>query len=1038
MDNPLILPPSQPALMAMLGREHRQAKRQQRDAQILRAAMAIFRKHLPYMLQTPPIDTDFDKAWPQIDTLLQQELKSEGAYRYAYSFICRQLEIGNRQGIWSVQVPDPYITLRRRRPARTLRWQYSSHLIAEAEYHWFERLQEETDDPDVLFARLLLSMVLYGGLGRPALWSALAKALHQPRPLRGNNETCWLVLEPTPGRGQPSNLYIDDPDTNERLPHCEVIYMPDPVSLGLLRQFLRHKPQDWQPPTSPEQCLSLLKQELGINCSLTQLATGGITVAEHLDGVSPPQLLVEYATGRQPSASLPYDYWQRLLRPALLTCEQHDFQLFTRFPKLIPRSVRKPVGRRSQPYLLTRLREVFQQDRARPKSKRTVIDELQVISNERLLLPEATLVNWLINHLAERDNAVSSAKRYFDAIAADWLMATDEEDLLSYSGEEFHDLYLSLLNRPRNQQARDYQAGRLEDLHVFGVQQLGFPPLPEPLILGTDSVTHVSAAVVDEPLFAALLKQFQYFGNLDHHLQRTYICFLIMAYRTGLRPGELAKLRLSDIEPSPTGWLFIRNNRYGNNKTEAGLRKVPLFPLLTAEEADVVRHYLSERRIKSQSANELFFHQTAENQFEQLDVTALSLAVSTILKDLSGGLYFRLYHLRHSALSRLQLLLHTDQLRLPTFVDPLLPYDDAKRQEIRTLITGNGRLRDRYHALAAFAGHSSPEISLSTYLHFTDLLLGLYLQQHRRELTSNQAQVLLGLRPHRIRLRHRGKQAITPANTAGFLRKRLNRYIRPATSPRASRAASIDASLQPVKQRQYEPMLAVLSKIQAGYDHREIAWFYQLSTEQIMKWHQSALALRALTTEKQLPRLFPRSRLHQLLPPEPVGVAEKRDVAKALVACRELYLSRNQHDELYWLIRYTLTHCNSSRSGIHFDDPGTFQRFMAIACQLFDWPRWRFSLRYTNKKIIKQWCCDSLAIQESPMKQQARFSQGSGWLNLRHQEEEQRRNDDQSSYSSHSLRILLHRLAIILFTADEIASWQTPTNHASTEPSRRI
>ncbi|ART82289.1 hypothetical protein CBP31_06320 [Oceanisphaera profunda] len=72
------------------------------------------------------------------------------------------------------------------------------------------------------------------------------------------------------------------------------------------------------------------------------------------------------------------------------------------------------------------------------------------------------------------------------------------------------------------------------------------------------------------------------------------------------------------------------------------------------------------------------------------------------------------------------------------------------------------------------------------------------------------------------------------------------------------------------------------------------------------------------------------------------------------------------------------------------------------------------------------------------MKQQARFSKGSGWLNLRHREEEQRRNDDKSSYSSHSLRILLHRLAIILFTADEIASWQTPTNHASTEPSRRI
>ncbi|ART82288.1 hypothetical protein CBP31_06315 [Oceanisphaera profunda] len=380
----------------------------------------------------------------------------------------------------------------------------------------------------------------------------------------------------------------------------------------------------------------------------------------------------------------------------------------------------------------------------------------------------------------------------------------------------------------------------------------------------------------------------------------------------------------------------------------------------------MIRHYLSEKRIKSKSDNELFFHQTVENKFEQLDITPLSLAVNTILKDLSGGLYFRLYHLRHSALSRLQLLLHTDQLRLPTCVDALLPYDDPKRQEVRTLVTGHGRLRDRYHALAAFSGHSSPEISLSTYLHFTDLLLGLYLQQHRRELTSNQAQVLLGLRPHRIRLRHRGKQVITPANTAGFLRKRLNRYIRPAPSPRASRAASIDASLQPVKQRQYEPMLAVLSKIQAGYDHREIAWFYQLSTEQIEEWHQSALALRDLTTDKQLPRLFPRSRRHQLLPPEPVGVAEKRDVAKALADCRKLYQSPQERDELRWLIRYTLTHFNSSRSGIRFDDPSTFQRFMAIACQLFDWPRWRLSLRYTDKKLSNNGATARLPFRATP------------------------------------------------------------------------
>ncbi|MCT7655013.1 hypothetical protein MBH78_10505 [Oceanimonas sp. NS1] len=91
-------------------------------------------------------------------------------------------------------------------------------------------------------------------------------------------------------------------------------------------------------------------------------------------------------------------------------------------------------------------------------------------------MSEATLVNWLLEHLEDRDNAISTAKRYFDAIAAEWLTATADQDLLSYCSEDFHDLYLSILNRPRSQQDREYRAGRLEDLHLFGAKVFGFPP----------------------------------------------------------------------------------------------------------------------------------------------------------------------------------------------------------------------------------------------------------------------------------------------------------------------------------------------------------------------------------------------------------------------------------------------------------------------------------------------------------------------------------------------------------------------------------
>lgn len=1034
MVNPLILPSNRQALVAMLGWEHRRAKRQKQDERILRTAVGIVQRYLPKILHPKPDASGFEQAWPKIEQSLQLELKNKGAYRHAYSFLCRQLESGNRQKIWSIPVPDPYITLRRRRPTRTLSWHQSSRLVAEAEHRWFENLHSETVGPDTLFARLLLAAVLYGGLNRPILWPALAKAINQSRPLKGDIECCWLVLEPTPSRALASNLYREEKETNKQQPHCEVVYIPDPISLGLLRQFLQHKPQNWQPPVTTDECRTLLNRELGTDLSQTQISHGGITVAEHQKGIELPQLLVDYATGRQPSASLPFCYWQRLLDSSMYPCHTLSFEQLKRFPILANGQLYQFAGRSSQPYLLTRLREVFRKDPARPKSKRSIITELQAISSEELLMSEATLVNWLLNHLAERNNAESTAQRYLSSIAADWLLATDQQDLFSYSSEDFHELYLSILNRPHSQKEQQYRAGRLEDLHLFGVQQLGFPPLPEPLHQGNNSITHVSAAIVDEPLFSALLKQLQCFQGLGESQQRMFICFLIMAYRTGLRPSELAKLRLGDIEPSDTAWLFVRKNKHGNNKTAAALRKVPLFTLLTSEEKKLVADHLGERRIRSNNnSTELLFYQ-GENRHEPLDTSSLSLTVGTLLRELSGGLYFRLYHLRHSALSRMQLLLHDDYVTLPEQVNALLPYNAAQRKAIRTLIAGQGRLRDRYSALAAFAGHSSPDMALSTYLHFTDLLLGLHLQHNQRPLNIAQAQTLLGFRPHRIRQYLKEELPLNPLNTTVYLHKRLARYIHPISCPKSSKRTSPQSTpLLSVRKSQYEPMLAVLEKIEAGYDYRETAWFYRLEPEQIQRWHQSALALRALTTEKGLPRLFPRSRRHQLLPPEPVGVAEMRDVASGIKRCRELYASPATRSEFISMISYTLTHCNSSRSGIRFDDPAPFQRFMVIASQIFDWSRWRLSLRYTNKKIVKQWQCDSLKIQLHPMKQHARFNQGSGWLNLRHLEEDERREGDKLNYSSHSLRILLHRLAIILFTAEEINAWQAADEYVAVQ-----
>ena len=1022
MANPLILPGSRQALMQLMGRELRQANRQKEDERILRAAMTLFRQHLPEMLDEPPDAGRFEKIWPKLDHLLRAELKSSKAYRRAHSFICTQIEKGNQIGIWNVTPPPAYITLRRHRPLRTLTWQQRSRLMADAEQLWFHGLTDTVTEPDRLLGRLLLCGILYGGLNRPALWPALGVALTASRPLEGNQDYFWLTLRPAPSVSLASNHYQKMETQSGRVAVCEVHYVPDPTSLGLLRQFLRQRPANWRPPSSQAGCLELIRAELARDCTYKALNHGGITLAERLPGIALPQVLVEYAVGRQPSASLPACYWRRLLAPGLGPCEERGYARFNpiTFLQRSQANGSKAQSRKSNAFLLTRLKDVFKRDPARPKGKSAIVAELTALDEPELTLCEQILLRWLISHLAERGNATSTAHIYLDTVGADWLATALLEPLDSYTGEDFFQLYQSILNRPRSQKAREYQAGRLEDMHHFAVQQFGVAPLPDPLSEGSDVLPHVSAAIVDEPLFAGLLHQVEQFTDVDELQGRMLKSFLIMAYRTGLRPGELAKLRLRDIEPSSTGWLFIRDNKHGQNKTDAALRKVPLFPLLTDAELPLLGRYIAERRIQAKSLSELLFHAPG-NPHEVMDTRQLALMVKTVLAELSGGLYYRLYHLRHSALSRLQLLLHHDVVELPQPAQALLPYTAERRVAILHLIAGRGRLRDRYFTLAAFAGHSSPAITLSTYLHFSDLLLGCHLASNGKVFTSGAAKALLGLRQNRIQTLNKSGN-ITPARLQTYSRKRLAPYITPlpVVSPRA-----LPAPQQAARSSHYVQSLAVLERIQAGYDYRETAWFYQLTQQQVQRWLDSALALRALTTRKGTSRLFPKSRRHQLLPADPLSIEEQRDVANALKSCQAMSKVAEQKAALLWAIRYCLLNCNSSRAGLRFTQSDDFERFMTVASQLFPWKRWQLLLQYPTRQRLAGWNCHpELSINRVALKKQAQFPEGLGWLFLRHAQEDKHTKRGLSRYSSHSLRILFHRLAIILFSAKQIGQWQ--------------
>ncbi|WP_350996485.1 site-specific integrase [Shewanella sp. TB7-MNA-CIBAN-0143] len=1023
MPNPLILASGRHDLMLQMGRELRLANRQKEDEHTLRAAMDIFRRHLPEILEEPPSTDNFNIKWPIIDAEMAKELKSETAYRRAYSFICNKIEEGNRQGIWSIVTPPAYITLRRQRPLRTESWHNRTNQIANIAQQWQQRLLYPNPTPNQLFAQCLICGLLYGGLNRPALWPALAKTLIDAKPFQGNREFAWLTLQINAQDVTTTNYYRNENGQSEPQAISEVHYVPDPISMGLLRRFLLIRTNEWQVPKNIDDCHNLIEQELGTTLSITALHHGAISITEHLPGINLPQVLLEYAIGRSPSASLPSPYLQRLFCPDIHECSEMQYNHFNSIFLLnqVSNWEKTPFARSKRPFLLHKLKEIFHHDAARPVGKREIINQLNSINSPDLTLSEQVLLQWLLTHLTERDNAVSTAKAYLDSIGQEWIASTLLLPLDAYHGEEFCELYQSILNRPKSQKAREYKAGRLEDMHRFAVSRFHFEPLPNSLIESDRSIPHVSASVVDEPLFAALLIQVDQFIDIDDLQRRMLKSFLIMAYRTGLRPGEIAKLRLKDIEPSSIGWIFVRENCHGHNKTDAALRKVPLFILLTPEEHPTLTNYIGERRLLASTNSELIFHKQG-NPRDPIDTKHLSLMVKKVLHDLSGGLYYRLYHLRHSALSRLQLLLHHDLTTLPAQLErTMLPYSAAQQVDILHLIAGKRRGRDRYMALAVFAGHSSPEITLSTYLHFTDLLLGCHLATNQQSISLADSRYFLGISTSKSTILI--KQAtITPARLRSYVLKRIGEFQSTIKQSRIAKSISLPA-LQ--ESSHYLQSGAVLARYQSGHDYRDIAWFYGLKDSQVQRWYQSACQLRELITLKLTSRLFPKSRAHMIMPAEPNYIDEKQDVAKILAACQAMRKDPIQFKELKWAIKYSLLHCNSSRSGIRFSDPLFFNKFMAVVSQLLPWKRWRLKLHYPKGKMLSEWKChDKLQINVKVLRKIQQFPDGLGILLLRHTNEKKRIAQGLEHYSSHSLRYVFHRLAIILFTASEIKRWQ--------------
>ncbi|MDZ7811334.1 MAG: tyrosine-type recombinase/integrase [Arhodomonas sp.] len=274
---------------------------------------------------------------------------------------------------------------------------------------------------------------------------------------------------------------------------------------------------------------------------------------------------------------------------------------------------------------------------------------------------------------------------------------------------------------------------------------------------------------------------------------------LRVAYWTGLRLGELAGLRLCDVTRIHSGdrssfWLevLVRSHQGRRTKSESSRRRLPLNAVMPAGVGKEFAEYHwrkreANRRVDPRGNYYLFAAPGAEQvkpseeEFREPIQKALRLATNdpTVV----------VHSLRHSFANNMLLAIEADGASDPIwdfFAEPpreLIEVSEKIRRQL--LYNEQGRRRDLF-SVAELLGHSSPQITLESYIHVlpwlaygrTETLQGRLYEGLERSIDIDAALLLKGRNAARG-WRGRSNDRTTLAPLVQYWSKRLRNALAP-------------------------------------------------------------------------------------------------------------------------------------------------------------------------------------------------------------------------------------------------------------------
>lgn len=732
---------------------------------------------------------------------------------------------------------------------------------------------------------------------------------------------------------------------------------------------------------------------------------GALYAAEHPE-INLPAYLVNYATGKTSTTSISPSCWQTFWQtePAHHS-KGEEFSVETDTPSASLQ--KRPTSRFTDKVFLSKLRHAI-------KSKDSngsvipiteTLQKLDSLKNMSASLPQTMLLGFFSHGIKEQSWKRSTANTYLSHLGTHWLLFTKDVDIISLDEYGMTELFEALLAVSENNISHADKASALKQFFIFNneVFNTTLPVFDDVFIA---KVSNIRNYVIRESNFIRFINNI---SEVDEHQnlkgQGLVLTAILMA-RCGLRPSEALKLRLKDVEPSAQHCIFVRQNRFGTNKSYSARRKIPLSLMLKPEEFCLFKSYLKRRLLDANNQLGLLLFSSSGDANLPYSLSDFHNKFSERLSRVCGE-HVHTYHLRHKAISTLQAVLSSDVLLT------LCPYNEKQVAQIRRFFAVDNS-RDTLYEIAAFAGHLSPKTTFRNYLHFTDIVLYERLSANPCQRNRRYWENLSALSKHLIT-----RRCASDVPEQYEIQTLLTEAL---CGKQTSKPQSIEENkpelIHPERKTTYADCLTALERLEKGETIPQVADMLNQEDSIINDWYERAVAASELRTTKGKPRLFPakcRNDSIQLLPVKPASNAERQRAELAIESARKLFQS--DRSELIWFIQRVINTAMNSQSYLKFDDADELYRFIRFALRFSKVSEWQLELdmpKHERSQVKAQWqkidADLSIKISTNEVLSE-KFKNGRARLYFLHP---QKPRSDAERYSSNAIKYVSHVLAIML------------------------